>query len=415
MIAERIGAMALLVVLSAFFSGSETALFSLGEVRRGRLAKSRRVLDRAAAGLLGRPGALLTTILMANLAVNVAYFSLAATTLPLLEDGRARLLGGLGFLVAIVIGGEIVPKAVALAVPLPVARAAAVPLWAVYRTLAPLRIVLMALIRLALGRLSHDDRSARLLSPAEIRRFLAGQPGHFDLTEETSARLSEVLELAEIRVREAMLPRVDVPFFDLGRGLAALRERFREGRLAWVVACRGESPDQALGRIDARSAFLEDEAGGLEARVERLAIVPEVARLEAALEVLRRERSGQALVVDEYGGVAGVLTLERLLAEVFGPLEEEGETPRVSLRERGVWQVSGGLSVREWCERFAPEAEPPAAVESMGGLFTALVGHIPRHGEEALFEGWRLRVLRLRRRRVEALEMRRERPVEEES
>ena len=403
--------MLFLLFLSGFFSGSETAFFSIPPEIEGTLPWHKNSLDRMVGRLLDDPGALLSTILLANLAVNVLYFSLAASTVSRIEGfwGQAGL--SLGFLVLLLVMGEIVPKTLAMGSPLQAARLVAPFLSLVHVLFAPGRKILALLAGKLLGRLSREGEQRRRLTPAEMARLIHGRADHFGLDHRTASLLREVVEMGELKVREVMIPRVDLPAYDLDRGIGELKDYMRKKTLPWAVVYKKDL-DRAKGIVTARDLFLGEEDVPLIRRVRSLPVVPEVARLEAALDVFRRGGRDFAFAVDEYGGLAGLLTLEHLVETIVGELSEEYEKPGDEIRHAGEgrWRIEGTLSIREWAERFLPDGEIPARVETVGGLVAWLLGRIPTQGDQAVFGTYLFRVLKVRKKRVVLVEMTRRPP-----
>ncbi len=407
----QLGVMLFLLFLSGYFSGSETAFFSIPPEIEGSLPWSKNRLDRMVGRLLDDPGALLSTILLGNLAVNVLYFSLAASTVSRLEGFWRQAGLSLGFLVLLLVMGEIVPKTLAMGRPLQAARLVAPLLSLVHVLFAPGRKVLALLAGKLLGRLSREGEERRRLTPSEMARLIHGRAGHFGLDLRTASLLREVVEMGDLKVREVMIPRVDLPAFDLDRGIEELKEFMRKETLPWAVLYKKDL-DRALGIVTARDLFLGGGDVPLIRRVRRLPVVPEVARLEAALDVFRKEGRDFAFAVDEYGGLAGLLTLEHLVETIVGELSEEYEKPGDEIRQAGEgrWRIEGTLSIREWAECFFPEGEIPARVETVGGLVAWLLGRIPARGDEAAFGPYLFKVLEARKKRVVLVEMTRRPP-----
>ena len=405
----QLGVMLILLLVSGFFSGSETALFSIPPEMEGALGESRNPLDRIVARLLDDPGSLLSTILLGNLTVNVLYFSLAASTLSKLEGVGLQAALSLGYLLFLLVMGEIVPKTAAMGRPLGVARLVAPPLTFFHFLFGPARKVLSGLTGKVLGGLTRKGEEERRLTPPEMAKVIHGRARDFGLDLRTASLLREVVEMGDLKVREVMIPRVDLPAFDLDGGIHGIRTFMREKTLPWVVVYKGDL-DRAIGLVTARRVFLEDGGEPLIDRVERLPAVPEVARLEAALEAFRKGGADFAFAVDEYGGLAGLLTVEHLAEAIVGELSEEYEKPGDEIRSAGEgrWHIEGTLSAREWAERFFPEGEIPARVETVGGLVTWLLDRIPAEGDEVSFGPWLFEVLKVRKKRIVLLEMTRE-------
>ena len=381
-----------LLVLSAAFSASETALFSLSS------ADERRV-GPAAQRLLERPRSLLVAILLANLVVNLLFFAFAASLLrerEPLEQG----LGGLLALVCVVVCGEVVPKTLALRAPLRIARVAAGPMGAFVSVLAPLRRAVDLLLELfyrALGPAGHEERGVTTEALAHALERSAEQGL---LLDSEASILSGIVELEDVRVREIMTPRVDMLFLDVsGEELEQVAARGVEAKAPWVVVIDGD-PDRILGRVRVRSLLTQRDRP-LRELIEPCVFVPEVAGALRALQHLRENHVAQAVAIDEWGGTAGLVTVEGIFEEVVGDLRVEGETtfkPVVALGD-GRFEVDAAISIRDWNELFGTRFVP-REFETLGGFVAALLGRVPRAGEEVRSGPLEFEVAEVRRRRI---------------
>ncbi len=393
-------AVPLLLAASAFFSASETALFSLAEAERRRAGP--RVLR-----LLADPQALLVTILLGNLAVNVLYFSFAAHLVPVDAAHETALLAG-GALLALVLFGELLPKAVALQARVGLSRVAAGPLLAMVGALGPVRRLLqraLGFVLRALGEAAREESGVSTETLAEVLGHSA-RTGLIDLRE--ADLLVEVLELEGIRVAEILTPRVDMIALDLSDRDEERRwfhvARALSKRLTWMPVVRGGA-DEVVGLVRLRDVLARPEAS-LESLVQPVVFVPALASVLDLLHSLRSAQSAEAVVVDEYGGTAGIVTLENVFEEIVGDLRVEGEreeTEVVALGD-GHFRVSGELSIRDWNEQFGRRVVP-SGFETVGGLVGALLGRIPRAGDTVTSGGLTLTVRSVRGRRVESVEL----------
>jgi len=340
--------------------------------------------------------------------VNVLYFSLAAVLMGRLQSRLVVAGASLGALAVIVVLGEIMPKTLALARAPAFARTTAMPLSLCRVLFRPARALFGLFIRRVLFRMAHAEGGYRRLKAGELADFLRTRPDRFGFDRRTSRLLQAVMELEELKVREVMIPRVDVPGFDMDRGIEALRRHLRESQLPWILLYKDE-PDRAMGLVETRDILLPLGGRSLIERMRQLPVIPEVAPLAGALATFLRSGSDFGLVVDEYGGMAGLLSIRKLAEVVVGELSEELDPrhrPLVSLG-RGRWRLAGTLPIRNWRDRFLPRGapDPPGEVETLGGLVAYLLGRIPREGDRCAWGDFSFRVLRVRKRRVEAVEM----------
>lgn len=377
---------AALVLVSGTLSSSETALFKLDEGERALApARVRRLLED--------PRSLLVTILLGNLIVNLAFFAVAPGALGELLAGaggltaeEAPIAGGFGALVLLLITGEILPKAVALRAPRAVARATSGPVTVAIATLGPARRMVSGALEFSRRLIGEDERSETGVTPEALAEVLERSRSEGVLAAKEADLLSEIVELERLRVREAMTPRVDLVLYDLeAEDGAAERQRVldeaRRGRMTWVPAVRGGA-DHVAGGIGVRDLLLAPSRDP-EELVMPVKLVPEVARLGSLLSAFHLDRVSEAVVIDEWGGTAGVVTLEDVFEELVGELRVEGEekAPEIVGVGEGRFRVSGSLSVRDWNDSFGVQVVPDA-FETVGGFVSAVLGRIPRAGDE---------------------------------
>ena len=385
-----------LLVLSGSFSASETAFFSLKprEAARAGPRVSR---------LLDTPRELLLTILLGNLLVNLLFFAAA----PYVLEG-SLLVTGFGALLAILLAGEIFPKTFALRAPILVARASALPLAVFFAAFAPARRIVAALLDLAARALGEAERTERTITPEALAEALEKSAEEGILAMGEADLLADIVELGDLRVREIMTPRVDMVALDLDDDEDAQAEKLREAqrrRLTWLPVVQGQV-DNVVGCVEMRDLLLHPERP-LRQLVMPVKLVPEVARVLTMLADLREERVAEAVVVDEWGGTAGVVRLEDVFEEIVGEMRVEEEPvakPVIPLGE-GRFRVSGGLSVRDWNDLLEDDVVPNA-FETVGGFVTALLGRIPKPGDKVVLGGGLVcEVHEVRGRRVHTLDL----------
>jgi len=379
-----------LVLFSAFFSASETALFKLSTV------EARRAGARAER-LVSAPRDLLIAVLFGNLVVNLLFFSVVARLGSRIEN---KLLIGFSALIVILIFGEILPKSFGLLSPVAISRFTAPPLTIFVGLTRPVRRVMGYLLELVgrlLGDAARDDPHLR---PEDLEQFFdkSAQGGH--LLSSEADLLVEIAELGSIDVRQIMTPRVDALFLELdgtNRDEVALAAAGR--RLARLPVIDG-NPDRIVGQVRVRDLYVYPHR-----RIEEMTMpvpfVPEVASSLDALHSLRDKRAAEAVVVDEWGGTAGVVTLEDIFEELVGDLRVEGEARQVAVVPlgEGRFRVAGSLSMHDWNENFGYDVVP-AEFETLGGFVTALFGRIPRANDQVRFGELLFEVHEVRDRRV---------------
>jgi putative hemolysin len=384
-----------LLLASAFFSSSETALFSLSPSERRRAGP-------AVARLLEDPRGLLVTILLANLVINLLFFAFAARLGAGGTTGEELAAGALA-LFAIVLLGEVLPKSLALRARTRIARLGAAPLTVLVPLVGPLRRAADGVLELVYRALGDAGRSERGITAEELGRALEHSARQGLLLDSEADLLAGLAELEDIRVREIMLPRVDAVFLDLeDDDHAEAVERAVARKDAWVIVIEGDA-DHVVGRVRLRTLLTQPEVDprGL---LEPVLFVPEVASAMALLKLLQERHLAQAVVVDEWGGTAGLVSIEDVFEEIVGELRIEGEVEEELVRpvDGGRFLVSGNLPIRDWNELFGHRVVPNE-FETVGGFVVALFGRIPRVGDRVSAGGLDFEVRALVRRRVTSL------------
>ena len=386
--------LAVLLLLSGTFSASETALFSLTLEQRLHAPKH-------VGRLLQRPSDTLVTILLGNLVVNVLFFAFATRVrVPAIDALDVAVLQSVPPLVTLLVAGEILPKTLALRAPMGVAHAVALPLEVASVVLSPVRrlvqVALSAATRL-LNPAAHDESE---LTSEVLEELLSRSAAEGHIAEDEVDMISEIVELAGIRVREIMRPRVDMLTIDESEpDPGAVAREALERHANWLPVVRGNA-DEVVGCVRVRD-LLREPGKPVRELVMPVKFVPEVATALSLLLELQRDRATEAVVVDEWGGTAGVVTIEDVFEEIVGELRVEGEArekPVVPLGE-GRYRVAGHLPVRDWNERFGHRIVP-TEFETVGGLVTALLGRIPRTGDRVRLGNLVFEVREVRGRRV---------------
>ena len=395
--------MVFLLACSAFFSGSETALFSL---TRADIRHFEGALDwrgKYVVSLLRSPHSLLSAILLGNMVVNVSFYMLSfVITLGLAErvSGGAAAVSGVVSLFAVIMVGEVSPKGIAVGRPVSFSRLVAPVLYWYCKAVHPLSLALRLVAQRVSGFLAARLPRAPYVTGEELQMLaaMAEQQGVMDV--ETRGMVQQVVGLSTIRVREVMTPRVDVPMFNLADGRAAFCARVRQSHEDRVLAYEG-TMDNVLGLLLSREVFVRAEAD-LRELLRPLRYVPETQRVESLLRQFRKGRHAVAIVVDEFGGTAGLVDLEQILEEVVGEIRDEFE-PEVQMVERlgeDRYVLAGDLNMREWQELLGAELVRPG-VETLGGLVAALLGRIPEAGDSVNWRGLWFTVEKMDGRRVE--------------
>jgi CBS domain containing-hemolysin-like protein len=401
--------MLLLLGCSGFFSMSETAYFNLSRAQLLRL-RSGGPPARLAASLMRSPQRTLNSMLLGNMIVNTAYAAIAAVavldlqhSLPAWETALVSLVP----LVVLILLSEVAPKIAAIAMQETWVQLAAAPLTIVQKIFSPTLWLLETTFVQPLVRIvAPHDASGGDITADELGAVLhlcaeRGLIGH-----EASSLMQEIVSLTDLRVRDVMVPRVDMVAYDMDGPTAGLLKLFRQTRLHKCPVYQRDI-DNIRGVVHARTLLLNPSAP-LSSMVQPVPFVPESANLERVLLQFRVTGTQMAIVVDEYGGTAGMVSLEDVLEQIVGDIPDPDETARGPAVERigdAEYRIDGNLPIHEWTEAFRVKLAEPR-ISTMAGFVTSLMGSIPRAGDSVDYRNLRFTVESVRRHRIDKLHVR---------
>jgi len=413
--AFELAALIFLLGCSAFFSGSETALFSLTREERHRMALQPSRSARYILSLLDDPQALLSTILFGNMVVNVAFYSISTLVLVRVAEisHAAAAASGFASLLIVITLGEVSPKGIAVGHPVGFAQMVAPLLYAFHAAALPIGRALKWLAEKFSG--FFVSRLPRLpyVTREELKMLTGMAERHGVLDRRTRGMIEQAVEIAHIRVNEVMTPRVDVAMFDLAQGRDAFCQLVRRTHEDRIPVYR-ESQDNVAGILLSRDVFLHPDR-----KIEQLArparFVPETQTVDSLLRQFRRTREPVAIVVDEYGGTSGMVTLEHLLEEVVGDIRSESEPVETAVRalDEDTYLLAGDLNTHEWRQLLGISFDPPG-IETMAGFVISLLGKIPKEGDSVQWRGLWFVVEKMSGRRVVQVRVERMRVGEED-
>ena len=389
----------ILLVGSAFFSGAETAFFNLSPRQVKLLKESKHRLQRLTAKLVSKPDQLLNSFLFGNMAVNVLYYAVASVLIIRMKDdsGLAAAVTALLSFIALVLFGEILPKSMAYANSRTLSVSIALPAYICLKVFAPLEFVFKVLIlepamRLLLG----PKRQPKVISVNEFKSLIETIRRQGLISADEDRLLAEVIELGFLKVRNVMRPRVDMIACAVMDSNRVAREKMEKHHLTKLPVYVGEI-DNIVGLVHLRQILLKADAS-LDRIVQKVNFVPEQKTVESLLEFFRRSRTDMAVVVDEYGGIAGSVCLEDIAEELLGQIEPSGQIEPVQQTGPFEYRLAGNLAVHDWAEVFGIDLAQTRQV-TIGGLVTALLGKIPRPGDAAHLKNLKFTVEKGQKRR----------------
>lgn len=393
------GLLILLILMSGFFSGSETALMSLNRYRLRHLAKNGHKGAQRTSKLLERPDRLISLILLGNNFVNILA-SAIATVIALRLLGEAGIAIATGILTfVILVFAEVTPKTLATLRPEKIAFFAS----AIY---SPLMVVAWPIVRiinwianhlLSLFRISpHHNQEEEHLSSAEFATVVNEAGGL--IPQRHREMLLNILDLEQVTVDDIMVPRNDIDALDLDDEWDEILNQISSSTHGRMLVYR-EEIDNVVGFIYLRKLFETIRSGKLsretlEARIREPYFIPEGTTLTMQLLNYQREKLRIGLVVDEYGDILGLLTLEDILEEIVGELDNDPRTAPEEIQPQndGSFLVEGTTQIRN-LNRVLRWSLPNTGPKTLNGIVLEHLENFPEKGSMFKFNNHQLEIL----------------------
>ena len=398
-----------LLLCSAFFSACEVAYFSLNSLQLNEMSEKKGHLGRIVNSLLEKPRELLITIYIGNEFVNIAI-SVVVTSIAI------NVFGNLGVGIAIGVGtllllvfGDIIPKSISLKFSQPYALFSAYPLTIFAKIVQPaqkLFSIWTEKIISFMGILPHGLKESPI-TDEEFRAMVQVGEGEGVIDSDERELIQNVIEFGETTVDEIMTPKIDMFTVGIEDSLDDILPRIIENFYSRVPVY-GEDEEGILGILYTkdltRLKHLPREKVSLKSILHDTISVPQSKKIKEMLEEFRRMKRHMAIVLDEYGSVCGLVTLEDILEELVGEIDSEmrqEELPLKRLNENH-YRIVGAYSLAEFNESFQSDL-PENDYDTVGGYVFGLFGRIPRSGESTTVDRFKFRVEKMKGSRILSL------------
>ncbi len=411
-----VGVIFFLLLLSAFFSGSETALTAVSKARMHKLASDGDKRARRVNFLIRDRERLIGAILLGNNLVNILATSLATSVFISIfgSTGVATIIATATMTMMVLVFAEVTPKTAAIARSDAFAMLVApVMRWVVY-IFAPITRVVQLLVRgfLRVFGLDVSKHSAVLSAQDELRGAIDLHHSEGRVDKEARDLIRGALELDELRVEEIMIHRKSIEMLDLDRKNDEIIRQALKSTHTRLPLYR-ENPDNIIGILHAKDLLRALWSANGDARAinfEKLArqpyFVPETTTLQEQLAAFKLKQEHFALVVDEYGAIMGLVTMEDILEEIVGEIEDEYDSPVQGVRPQGDGSINvdGNVTIRD-LNRAVDWNLPDDEAVTVAGLVIHEGQCIPDVGQTFSFHGFRFTILRRRRNQITALKI----------
>jgi CBS domain containing-hemolysin-like protein len=407
----EIALIAVMLLFSAFFSGMEIAFLGRNRLREEIDRKQNPMFNYIADKFSRNPSNYITTILVGNNIALVVYSMSMAALLVELFDMDNELLQTIVSTIVILFVGEYIPKSVVRRNPNFYYSALAPVIYLFYVILYPLSrlttLISYGLIRLTGSRVEHREEPTEF-SRDDLASLVEDDNVEVHDDDEEDIRLFQnALDFADLRVRDCMVQRVDVEAVDLeSTTIEELTARFIETKYSRIFVWH-DTIDNIIGYINSKSLF--ECPKSLSDILIKTIYVAETMPLQDMLETFTKRRASIAVVIDEYGGTAGIISLEDVLEQIFGEIEDEHDVQELVERRvaDGEWLFSARHEVEYLNETYdlgIPESEE---YDTLAGYIIAEYGGLPTEGEDIDVQGYRITIVKREQSRLELIKLKR--------
>jgi putative hemolysin len=412
----------LLLIANGIFAMSELAIVSARRARLEPRAEENERGAQAALELAAAPDTFLSTVQIGITFIGILTGAVGGARIagaiqgllePLPVVGRFSGALSVGVVVIVItyftlVIGELVPKRLALFNPEAVARTVAPAMRALSRIVWPAVRVLSASTNFVLRLFNFQPSTEPPVTDEEVRNLMeqGAQVGVFEPIEEEI--VDQIFRLSDRTVSALLTPRPDIIWLDLDDSPDEIKQKVVDSRFSRYPVAQGNL-DNIIGLVAAQDLLVQSLAGqplDLGSIIQPALFIPETTPALVVVERLKQTRSHSALVIDEYGGVEGLVTLSDVLAAIVGDIPEadEPEDTDAIQREDGSWLIDGKFQIDEFQDLFEIEELPDVGegyYQTVGGLVMAVLGRIPVPGDYFEWAGHRLEVMDMDGRRVD--------------
>ncbi|MCB1514058.1 MAG: HlyC/CorC family transporter [Hyphomicrobiaceae bacterium] len=402
----------ILLGMSAFFSGSETALTAVSRARLHALEQEGNERARRVNTLLAEPERVIGTVLLGNNLVNILASALTTSLLIGLFGEVGVAYATIGMTVLVVIFSEVLPKTYAIAFPERIALAVAPVMQALIVVMRPAVYLIEMIVgaALKLTPTEKDDTANILAAHDEIRGTIELQTKEGAVARHDAHMLGGVLDLGDLTVEDIMIHRTKMDTVNVDDPPARIVQEVLKTQYTRIPLWRDE-PENIIAVLHTKDLLAA--LGQAEWNVEKLDVmsfatkpwfVPEATSLKDQLNQFLKQKQQMALVVDEYGEVQGLITLEDILEEIVGQIADEHDVHETAIRPQadGTVNVDGSVPIRD-LNRHMDWSLPDTEATTIAGLVIHEAQTIPEPGQAFTFHGYRFEILRKSRNKITAL------------
>ena len=409
-----------LIIISAFFSGSETGLTTASRARLNELERRGNKRAKTVLKLVSLPERLIGSLLLGNTLANVTASAVATAALVKVFDDSGAVIASVALTIIILIFAEVMPKTYAIAYPERVALAVAPIMRLIAAALGPIVMTVEYIVKKALMVFGVDTSNVESILSAhdEIRGTIDLYQKEGTIIKKDRDMLGGILDLKDLEVADIMIHRTKMNMLDASEPMTEIIQQVLKSGHTRLPVWK-DNPDNIIGILHAKSLFGAVQADGrsvpnlkLDDILSPAWFVPDTRPLTDQLNAFLRRKTHFAIVVDEYGEVQGLITLEDIVEEIVGDIKDEFDAVTTGVRKQadGSYNIEGTVPLRD-LNRALDWSLPDMEATTVAGLVIHEARIIPDAGQVFTFHGFRFEVLKKRKQQIAMLNVTKVEPV----
>ena len=377
----------ILILCSAYFSATETALSSVNKIRLKHMADNGSRTAQRTLGILDRYDKALTTILIGNNIVNIACSSIATIlAISLVGEKYGSLVSTIATTIIVLIFGEVMPKSIAKDYAEPVAMFSSGIISFLMVIFTPFSAFFI-LLKKGVSKLLHSSDTVSM-TEEELKVMIDEIEDEGVLEQQESNLVRSALEFDEITVDEIITPRVRITAVEIGEEIGAVRQKFLQEEYSRMPVYE-RTLDNIIGIITEKEFFKQYEKGSdftIRSIMQETLYLPQMQKLSEVFRTMQKQKCHMSVVLDQHGGTLGIVTMEDILEELVGEIWDESDEVKspVTVVGTNTFEVYGDVSLNS-LRRFFTARDIPAEIESeahtVAGWVLGLFGSIPKSGD----------------------------------
>lgn len=396
----------ILIILSSFFSASETALMSISKIRVRHMIEENIKGANRVKELIDNPSSLLASILVGNNVVNIASSSLATVLAINLIGSRGVAISTIIMTIVVLIFGEITPKTLASQNSEQISLRVANPIFIVSKMLKPVVIITTTISKFFIKLLGgKSDSNKPFITEDELKTMVDVSEEEGILKSEEKDMIHNVFQFGDLYAKDVMVQRVDIIALDIEESLDKIISVIKEEGFS-RIPIYSSTIDNIVGILNVKDIiFMEDTKGfSLKNYMREITYTYEFRKVTELFKDMNKNRQHMVVVLDEYGGTVGIVTIEDLIEEIVGDISDEydDEEPEIYVVKEDEYIVEGSVKIEDINELIGTKIESEE-FDSIGGFIIGVLGRFPNISEEIIYSNYRFIIEDIDRNRIKKI------------